>query len=192
MRHVYLVRHASPTIQPNVPAEQWTLSERGIEEARDLARIALTWGLAAVYSSVEPKAQSTALIIADAIGQPVRVVEGFQELRFDRWIGNADEFAEMIRAVLDEPGTSVHGAERAGAAAARFDAAMRIVEEGPLPAAVVSHGRVMTAYLARLLGLDDPFSLWRSMPMPGWACIDLDDQRAPVTFNGLSRDEATA
>ena len=163
------------------------LSERGIEEARELARTAASWGLAAVYSSVEPKTQATALMIGDAAGQPVRVVEGFQELRFDRWIPNADEFTEMIRGILEQPGVSVHGAERAGAAASRFAAAVRIVEEGPFPAAVVSHGRVITAYLTQLLGLDAPFDLWRSIPMPGWACLDLESANPKLIapFRGL-------
>ena len=187
MRLLYLIRHASPNIQPNVPSEQWTLSERGIEEARALARIAADWGLEAVYSSVEPKAQATALIIGDAVRHGVRVVDGFQELRFDRWIGNADEFGEMIRDIVQQPTVSVHGAERASAAAARFAAAVSLVAEGPFPAAIVSHGRVITAYLAQLLGLDDPFELWRSIPMPGWACVDLESPvpKLIAPFEGL-------
>ena len=190
MRLLYLIRHASPNIQPNVPSEQWTLSERGIEEARALARIAADWGLEAVYSSVEPKAQATALIVGDAVRHGVRVVDGFQELRFDRWIGNADEFGEMIRDIVQQPTVSVHGAERASAAAARFAAAVNLVAEGPFPAAIVSHGRVITAYLAQLLGLDDPFELWRSIPMPGWACLDIEPTvpKLMEPFRGL--DEA--
>jgi broad specificity phosphatase PhoE len=188
MRHLYLIRHASPAIQPNAPAEQWTLSEHGIEEARELARVSATWGLRAVCSSAEPKAQATALMIGDAAGEPVRVVDGFQELRFDRWIPNADAFAEMIRGIFRQPSASVHGAERADAAAARFAAAVAIVEEGPFPAAVVSHGRIITAYLTERLGLDDPFEFWRSIPMPGWACLDLDDSKLITPFHGLPAD----
>ncbi len=187
MRRLYFVRHASPNIQPNVPSEQWTLSERGIEEARSLAKIAAGWNLAAVYSSVEPKAQSTALIIGDAVRHGVRVVDGLQELRFDRWIANADEFGEMIRDILEQPAVSAHGAERAITAAARFAAAIDMVTEGPFPAAVVSHGRVITAYLTQLLKLDDPFATWRSIPMPGWACVDTESPTPKLIapFEGL-------
>ena len=78
MRHLYLVRHASPTIQPNVPAEQWTLSERGIEEAHALARIAAGWDLAAVYSLAEVcvvpsyyESFGMAALEAQACGTPV-------------------------------------------------------------------------------------------------------------------------
>ena len=185
MKLLYLIRHASPQIQPDVPARDWRLSERGIEEARELAAVAAGWALAAVYTSAEPKAQSTALLIAEASGVATGVVDGFEELRFDEWIGNADRFSEAVRAILERPDEPVRGAETAAAAAARFAAGIRIVEQGALPAAVVSHGRVLTAYLAQALRLDDPFALWRSMPMPGWACIDLDGPKLISGFQGL-------
>lgn len=164
------------------------LSGRGIEEASRLASIAAGWNLAAVYSSTEPKAQATALIIGDAAGQPVSIVEGLQELRFDRWIINSDDFSETVREILDQPDISAHGAERAASAAARFAAAVGMIEEGPFPAAIVSHGRVLTAYLAQLRALDDPFAVWRSMPMPGWACLALDPPAPKLIepFSGLS------
>ena len=192
MRPVYFIRHASPTIQPNVPAEEWTLSERGVEEARRLAQVAATWGLAAVYSSAEPKAQATALIVGDAAALPVHVVEGLQELRFDRWIPNADEFSEMIRRIFEQPAGSVHGAERVDAAAARFASAIELLDEREFPAAIVSHGRILTAYLAQLLRLDDPFTLWRSIPMPGWVRVNLDDPRGPVVFEAAPPHEAAS
>ena len=193
MRLLHLIRHASPSIQPAIPSEQWVLSERGIEEAQRLATVAATWDLRAVYSSVEPKAQATALIIGDAVGQSVRVVDGFQELRFDRWVANSDAFADMIRGILGQPDVSVHGAERAAAAAARFSVGVGIVAEGAFPAAIVSHGRVLSAYLAQLLPLEEPFAVWRSIPMPGWSCIDLDlAPKLLEPFSGLSDASAGA
>ncbi len=185
MRPVYFIRHASPTIQPDEPAETWALSERGVDEARRLAQVAARWGLAAVYSSAEPKAQATALIIGDAAGLPVHVVEGLQELRFDRWIPNADEFGETIRDIFLQPAGTVPGAERAEVAAARFASAIALLDEREFPAAIVSHGRILTAYLSQLLHIDDPWELWRSIPMPGWARVDLDDPRGPVVFEGV-------
>ena len=34
MRRIYFIRHATPAVQPNVPASEWPLADRGIEEAR--------------------------------------------------------------------------------------------------------------------------------------------------------------
>jgi broad specificity phosphatase PhoE len=185
MRALYLIRHASPNVQPNVPAVEWTLSDRGIAEAERLAETARSWGLRALYASTEAKARATALMIGDACGLNAAVVQGLEELRFDDWIGNADAFSDAVKSILEQPETAIRGAERASAAAARFAAAMRIVEQGELPAAVVSHGRIVTAYLAEVLHLDDPFSLWRSIPMPGWALLDLDGPALVEEFRGL-------
>ncbi len=173
---------------PDVPAPQWTLSERGIEEAEALARIAAAWGLQAIYSSPEPRTRATGLILAEAAGLIVNVVDGFEELRFGEWIPNADQFSELVRRILEHADASSRGAERASAAAARFAAGVAIVEQGPFPAAIVSHGRVLAAYLAELLRLEDAFALWRSIPMPGWACLDLEGARPRLIrrFDGVT------
>ena len=65
---IYLIKHAEPVVQSEVPAEQWTLSPGGIEEARGIAEAVRGSGLQAVYSSFEPKAKATALIIAEPAG----------------------------------------------------------------------------------------------------------------------------
>jgi len=180
MRLLYLIRHASPAIQPNLPATEWKLSDRGLDEARELGALAASWHVQALYSSAEAKAEATALLISEAVGQPVRVVDGFEELRFDHWIGNSEEFADAVRQIIEHPELSFRGAERAQAAAARFGRGVAIVQQGEFPAAIVTHGRVLTAWLADRLALEDPWALWRSMPMPGWSCLDLD--AAPPTL----------
>jgi len=177
MRQLILIRHASPIVQPGLPARDWPLSERGIEEATMLARTARRWELAAIYASSEAKARSTALIIADQLGLFVNIVDGFDELRMPEWIPNADDFNESVRAILSEAAALPRGAESAEQAAARFADGVEIVAHGAFPAAIVSHGRVLTAWLARTIGLDDPYETWRTLPMPAWACIDLDAPR---------------
>jgi broad specificity phosphatase PhoE len=184
MRSLYLIRHATPAVQPNVPAPEWPLSDRGLEEARVLAATAQTWGLSAIYASSERKAQSTAAPIGELLGIPVHVVEGFEELRIDGWIGNSNEFAETVQQILEEPDLSLRGAERAVAAAERFQRGIEIIQQGQFPAAIASHGRVLTAWLARTGRAEDPFALWRSIPMPGWALIDLDVPGKQPVFVG--------
>jgi probable phosphoglycerate mutase len=190
MKLLYLIRHATPVIQPERPAREWTLSERGAQEAGVLAGTASSWGLEALYSSSEPKARGTALIIGDAMGLPVHVVDGFDELRIPEWIGNSDEFNELVRTVLErttpagppqlEPLIDARSPERAVAAAARFAEGVRIVAAGAMPAAIVSHGRVLTSYLSEYCEVESPFDFWRAIPMPGWTSIDLDNPRRPV------------
>lgn len=174
MKLLYVIRHASPIVQPTEPAPLWPLSEAGIEEARALAAIADAWDLRALYSSSERKAEATALVIGESLLLPVHAVEGLEELRFDTFVNNSDDFADAVRNIVENPGISMRGAERAGAAAARFAGAIGIIRPGAFPAAAVSHGRVIAAYLSHALGLDDPFAIWRSIPMPGWARIDVE------------------
>lgn len=178
MRPLYLIRHASPNIRPSEPARDWPLSERGIAEAQALAGTAADWGIEALYSSSESKARATALIIGDALGLPVRVADAFDELRISDWIGNADDFNETVRDVL-EGDAPPRGAESRDDAAARFADGVAIVVGGPMPAAIVSHGRILTAYLAKQHPIESPFDYWRAMPMPGWTRIDLDDPHEP-------------
>jgi broad specificity phosphatase PhoE len=177
MARIYLVRHASTRIEPEVVSARWQLSPRGVAEAYTLAAVACEWGLRAVYTSVEPKATATALILGDAAALPVRSVEGLEEQRWEGWIENADEFNDAVRSALEAPDVRTHGSESAGDAASRFSAALDLVREGPSPAAVVSHARVMTAYLAPVLTLEDPYSFWRALPMAGYALLELTAYR---------------
>jgi broad specificity phosphatase PhoE len=175
MRLLYLVRHASPQIQPEVNAREWTLSERGVAEAQVIAGAAESWGLEALYCSTEPKARATALIIGEPLGLAPQQADAFDELRMAQWISNADRFNETVKAIL--AGDAPRDAERADVAAARFAAGVEHVAQGPMPAAVVSHGRVLTAYLSAHAMVEEPFEFWRAIPMPGWCVIDLDEPR---------------
>ena len=185
MRLLYLIRHASPRVQPDVPTREWVLSDAGVQEAQQLSRTATSWGLRAIYASSEAKAQGTALIIGDEVSASVNVVDAFDELRINEWVANSDQFNERVREILQghEP---AHGDEAAHEAAERFAGGIRLISDGPFPAAVVSHGRVLTAYLAASGLIEDAFEFWRALPMPGWGCIDLDAPAAglPVTFAG--------
>jgi broad specificity phosphatase PhoE len=184
MREIFFVRHATPAVQPTVPSHEWALSPKGADEARDLARRAASWGIHAVYSSAEPKARATALIFGDELLVPVHVVDGLEELRFDHWIANSDEFAEAVHSILEQPGLSFRGAETADAAAGRFARAVAMIAAAQTPAAIVTHGRVLSAWLALVLGPEQAFALWRAMPMPGWVRIDLDalSSTSTITF----------
>ena len=181
MRRVYLVRHASPAVQPDVPAREWGLSDRGVDEARALATTAKEWGLRAVYCGAEPKMRTTALILAEPSAAPVHVVEEFNETRLGEWIANADAFNDLVHGILEGTDPLPRGVESAEEAADRFEAGLRIAEQDAFPAAVVSGGRALTSYLSRKRqGIEDPFAFWRAIPFPGWTAIDLDAPRELV------------
>lgn len=183
MRRLYLVRHASPMVQPDQPSREWVLSDRGIAEAQALATTGAAWGIEAVYCGSEPKMRATALILGDATGAPVHVVDAFDELRVAHWIGNSDAFNDLVRAILEDAPLP-RGVESAADAVARFARGLRLIETGPFPAAIVSGGRMLTSYLMRTRGVEEPFAYWRAIPFPGWTSIDLDAPReAPSPFS---------
>jgi broad specificity phosphatase PhoE len=96
------------------------------------------------------------------------------------WVHNSDDFNKLVQSILE--GQEAGGHETAEAAAARFASGIRIVEEGPFPAAVVSHGRILTSWLTSRGYVDEPFEFWRGIPMPGWALIDLDAAQITTPF----------
>lgn len=171
---LFLVRHASPRVDPHTDPASWPLSARGREEARALAGIAARRGIEAIYTSSERKAADTALAIAATTGVPLWQAAGLEELRVAGWVANADAFNELVRAIFADPGASVRAAESAAAAVRRFGGVIDALVSKHQTAVVVSHGRILSAWLAAAGAVDDAFSVWRAMPLPAWAEVDID------------------
>jgi broad specificity phosphatase PhoE len=114
-------------------------------------------------SSPEAKARETAELIASPLGLEVQLVDGLRETarRTVGWL-EPDELERGIQALFDRPDEVVHGEESATAALARFEAAVAGLPER---AVVVSHGTVISLYVAAKTGRD-PFELWRSLELP--------------------------
>ena len=70
---------------------------------------------------------------------------------------------------MDRWATSVEGAETGHAAAERFAAG--IAQRGERPLLIVSHGTVLSLYLAEHAGLE-PVALWRSLTFPEALVLD--------------------
>jgi broad specificity phosphatase PhoE len=173
VRRLYLVKHASPVAAPDVPAAQWTLSADGEAEAARLAEGARAWQLRAIWSSTEPKAIGTASIMGSALSLRPTQSGAFDELRMPAFIHPPDAFADAVRAIFASPGDSIGGAEAASSAVARFSAGIDALTD--FPACVVSHGRIICAWLAGTRRTDDAFAFWRALPLAGYVAIDLDD-----------------
>lgn len=106
-----------------------------------------------VYASPYRRAQQTAQTIADALGVPLTVLEGVQEIDPGEWVGRpyADLRARGHTLLHPRGGFGFPGGESLGEVAARFRAALPTHTD---PAIIVSHGAALTAVLAALLGVD--------------------------------------
>ena len=176
MRTLILVRHSLPKMVTGVPASQWRLSAEGRRRCTALARCLSAYGLGAVVSSQEPKAVETGRIVAGTLGVRFETAPGLHE--HERGVvtdlGSREDFQAQVARFFAHPDQLVLGYETANEAHTRFARAIASAIEGRLAAtvAVVSHGTVMTLFIARAVGLD-PTAFWKSLALPSFAVLSL-------------------
>lgn len=166
-RRLVLVRHSVPEIRREVPAAEWRLSEAGVARAAAFATQLDPGTARIVCSSQEPKAVETARALGGAWGLEVELLPGLQEHRRpEAQMLSRDQFEARIRELFARPSELVFGAETADQARRRFTLAlMRLITRAPQDVVVVSHGTVMTLFVAEAAGVD-PFSFWTRLDMP--------------------------
>lgn len=175
-----LVKHALPAIDPGMPASRWQLAERGRRRAAALAGRLAGYRPPVILSSVEPKAEQTASIVADRLGLPCHTLSGLHEHERDNvaWIPDPAEFERRVAAFFACPGDRNFGTETAGEACRRMDAALLRAQErypsGTL--AVVSHGTVISLVVAKATGWD-PFALWKRLGLPSFVVLERPTMR---------------
>jgi broad specificity phosphatase PhoE len=167
-----LVRHGRPLIDPDQPPTTWPLCPEGRDAVAKLAERIAVYGPAAVASSPEPKAAETAEIIAGALGLKVELDGGLHEHKRPALaFGTEEAFRARIAQVFADPAKPVAGGESVEQACERF--ARAIAEHPARPLVAVTHGTVLSHYVARSLGLD-AHDLWRSLHTPDAFVLDAD------------------
>jgi probable phosphoglycerate mutase len=158
----YIVRHAAHDWlgrgfagrRPDV-----SLNAQGREEAEALVHRLQGVPLDAIYCSPQPRTQQTARPLADARGLPIGIEDGFDEVDLGGWQGRTfDEVREQEawkhwlahRGSAQPPGGEPFAqvAQRASAALRRL---VDVHEDQHV--LVVSHGDVIKAIIAQVLGL---------------------------------------
>ena len=171
-RRIILVCHGRPVIDEKEAPAHWTLSEAGRDAATALAQEIKTRG-AFVYdimSSSETKALQTAEILATCLDSsaPVVVDANFSEHgRQHTDFRNSKDFeTDIIRLFTRSPHELVFGDETADAAVERFAAGLQRWEDSSTSdITVVTHGRVLSLYMGRKLGVNT-LEFWRALKMP--------------------------
>jgi broad specificity phosphatase PhoE len=158
-----LVRHSSPETDPSVPPDEWRLSAEGRRRCGPLAERLAAHAPRTLVSSTEPKARETAELVAPALGLEVQLEAGLGETarRTVGWL-DRDAFERGVRELFERPEEIVFGEESAAAALARFEQAVARLRE---PAVVVTHGTVLSLFVAARTGRD-PYELWRGLELP--------------------------
>jgi len=170
MTQLYLIRHAHTQMTGDV-ADRWSLSEKGRREAGILARQDFWRKVTMVLSSPEPKARQTARPAVRRWGIPFKVADCLHELRRPRLIRN---YQQVIARFFSNPEQSIAGMETASQAAERITRCLKeLVAAHPgQTMAVVSHGLVLTLFLAQLDNRWPTVSEWRAVPFTGLITVD--------------------
>lgn len=180
MRKLILVKHSLPEVLPDLPANQWRLSETGRLRCKRLAEMLAVHDPGVIVSSQEPKAVETGRILAELLGTPLELAAGLQEHDRRNVAFAADEtlFQEQVGRFFEHPGELVFGGETADEAHRRFARALdRVVEQfAGINLAVVTHGTVLTLFVARAAGLQ-PIPLWRRLGLPAFVALSLPEFR---------------
>ena len=188
MSLLYLVRHAEVLLRGDQPMAEWQLSPTGEQQARDLSRWPVWDDLTLIASSPEAKAIATAQPTADATGLELGIEPGLHEVdRGSTPLVSADEYHALVAAHFASPQESVSGWETADAARARVVSCIdRLTDVADGSLCVVSHGLVLSHYLADLRGLPAPIlEEWRAIPLPAIATVDLETRKLVSPFVSL-------
>jgi broad specificity phosphatase PhoE len=180
-RRLHLVKHAMPVKVAARPSREWVLADEGRALAARLAGRLAGAGIDRFVSSTEPKARETAEIMAGALGVPCEAADGLHEQEREGmpFFATPADLDAAMRDFFARPAERVFGQESADEASARYSLALeRVVggADGDGALAVVSHGTVMTLFIARHNRVD-PFELWRSLGLPSSAVLSLPDLR---------------
>jgi len=172
MQSIHLIRHPATRVDKRRPPEEWRLSEEGGRQLDALLEQGFWREVRHVYSSTEPKAAIVAERAAETHGVPLSVHDELRELRRP---GFAADYERVVEEAFRSPARAVNGWESLESALKRvWRFLTHVAARGPLPAAVVSHGLVLSAVRAKLLGEEAPdLDEWQRLPFAGVAQVDV-------------------
>lgn len=172
MKTLWLARHGqsvSNAVRRFQGVQDVALSDLGRRQAACLARGLEGRSIAHVYASPLERAHHTALAVATALGTPLTVVDDLRELSLGEWEGRTveevrtlpgDPYAQWVRDPFENAPPGGESLALVQARAVRAVQAIADAHPNGDDVLVVSHGGLISAYLAHCLGL--PLgAIWR-------------------------------
>ena len=188
MRKLILIKHASPQVNPELPPEQWPLSEEGKAKSEALAKQLAAFSPGVVVYSEEKKASETGRIVAERLGVPHRTAPDLHEHdRSNVPQLRSAEFISLIELLFRRPNDLVLGKETAVAALSRFESALDevLMEHPEGNVAVVSHGTVIALLLEKIDPKRKGFEVWRAMKLPSFVVLELPGMAVKHIANAI-------
>jgi broad specificity phosphatase PhoE len=184
MALLYLVRHARSQMMGDAPA-RWPLSNHGRRQAGVLARQGLWREVEFIFSSPEPKALQTAEPAARRWRIPLEIVDCLHELRRPRLV---PDYRKVVARLLADRQASIAGMESAAQAAERITRCLEalVAAHPEQTLAAVSHGLVLTLFLARLENRWPTVAEWLAVPFAGLAVVETTPWRLVKDWASIS------
>ena len=173
MRKLILVRHSLPVITGDQTASLWQLSDEGRRRCERLAELLAVHRPSAIVTSTEPKAIETGQLIGERLGIPTEAAPNLHEHeRPGTDLDTLERFQAKVARLLEHPSEWVFGAETGDEARERFATAVEdALKQHPAGnLAIVSHGTVMTLFLAHAVGIN-PVPFWRGLGLPAYVVL---------------------
>ena len=179
MRHLVLIKHSLPAIEPTLPAKQWPLSPEGHQRCHALVTHLVSYTPSLIASSPECKARQTAEHLSRAFRLPYRIIEGLHEHeRSKTGFLPQTRFEQIMDTFFSQPDSIVFGSESARQARERF---ITTVEEilweittGDI--FIVAYGTVITLFVSHHTA-QAPFPLWQSLDLPSFITLSIPAYR---------------
>ena len=179
MRRLVLVKHSMPDIEHDEPASAWRLGEIGRCRSELLAAQLRGFNPSVVWCSKEPKAVETAEIVAGAFGVLVHIADGLEEHHRDDvpFFPTQEEFEAAVESFFCKPDQLVLGTETAEQALGRITAAIdNVIKAEQTDTVVITHGTVMTLYVASVAGVRR-MSFWGRLGLPSFVVLALPEMQ---------------
>jgi broad specificity phosphatase PhoE len=169
---LYLVRHPAVQIDMKLPAEHWSLSDKGRRQAENIAALPWWASLTHLYTSGEGKTIGAGSIIASQWSHLiVESLPGLNEARRPAiWVTDELYRTQVANFFANPQNPSVDDWETAEEVLQRVTATISRLAEGN--AAVLSHGLALTLYRGYILGRKATLEDWLLLSMGCWAILE--------------------
>jgi probable phosphoglycerate mutase len=157
MTKIIFLRHADTEKDPMVNATLWGLSQKGIEQAKEIVDNSVMDTVESIYVSEEKKTALTAEPIAQKLSKKMVVLPFFNEIkRGDKFLTKEEFEAEKVKQLVDLS-FQAFGGESGQEALSRFKRGVAevIQKEASKTILIVTHGTILNFYFADLLNKNE-------------------------------------